>query len=68
MIKNGDHHVSLGKDNGLFLSKVDPFLILYKHSDGTIRDEQGSRCLHASFRYSGIIFTGKRDLQSIIKA
>ena len=60
MIKNGDYHVSLESGtNRLFLSKSEPYLILYKHADGTIRNKQGTRCLKPVSSTWEIHLTGK---------
>ena len=45
MVKNGAYHVSLTGSGQLFLSKDNPHLTLYKHSDGSIRNEEGKKCL-----------------------
>ena len=46
MIKHGDYHVSLDNvTNKLFLSKTDPHFTLYKHSDGTLRNKKGNKCV-----------------------
>ena len=55
------YHVSLDSNtNRLVLSQNDPVLMLYKHSDGTIRDqEEGTRCLRLEYLPKGISLTGK---------
>ena len=45
MIKNGAYHVSLSGDGKLYLSKDKPHITLQKYSDGTIRNEEGNKCL-----------------------
>ena len=46
MIKHGEYHVSLAAhESRLFLSQNDPPLILYKHSDNTLRNDKGDKCV-----------------------
>ena len=62
MVKNGDYHVSLDNaSNNLFLSKNDPHITLYKHSDGTLRNEQGNKCIQATWTHD-IALTGKSSI------
>ena len=64
MIKHGQYHISVAAGDGrLFLSQSDPPLILYKHSDGMLRNEQGDKCV---LGLTGIYLNGKLSMSKIL--